>query len=461
MSERAEKNTSALDESHTRQRRARVESANQPDHGFPIQNLPWCVVEGANGLRRGVRIGDDFFDLGLAAEAGLLDEIEGAPRAILAGGGRLSAELLSLSLAGRRALRARLVELLDAADPRGVGAQVDGCLSPLDPSKLRRPIDIGDYTDFYASVHHATNVGSMFRPDNPLLPNYKWIPVGYHGRASSVVVSDTEIRRPWGQQAPASAGEAPSFAPSQRLDYELEMGLVIGAGNSLGETVKISEAEAHIFGFCLLNDWSARDLQKWEYQPLGPFLAKNFATTISPYIVTLEALAPFRCEAEPRPEGDPQPHSHLYSDENQARGGVSVQLEVYLQSAQMRAAGLAPHRLSEGDFSAMYWTPAQMVTHHSASGCNLNPGDLLGSGTVSGPARGNRGCLLELTWDGGAGDPKPGTARTPIELPSGEKRVFLQDGDEVILRGRCHRDGFAPISFGECRGVISAAEQRA
>ena len=449
-----------LDESHNPDRRARVSSANEVGSGFPLQNLPWCVHRRGEELRRGVRIGDAFFDLGEAAEAGLLNGIEGVAIELLRGGGRLSPALLSLSPSARSGLRRRLVDLLDEADPLKVGAAVDSCLSPLDEELLERPIDVGDYTDFYASVHHATNVGSMFRPDNPILPNYKWIPVGYHGRASSVRCSGTEIRRPWGQQAPAVAGEAPSFAPSQRLDYELEMGVVIGAGNALGEPLSIEEAEAHIVGFCLLNDWSARDLQKWEYQPLGPFLAKNFATSISPYIVTLEALAPFRCPAEERPDGDPQPLPHLDSAENRQRGGLSVQLEVFLSSEQMRAEGHDPIRLSSGDFSAMYWTPAQMVTHHSASGCDLRPGDLLGSGTVSGPERGSRGCLLELTWDGGKGDPKPGTARTPIELPTGERRVFLQDGDEVVLKGRCERAGFAPISFGLCRGVITPALER-
>ncbi|MEL7485009.1 MAG: fumarylacetoacetase, partial [Planctomycetota bacterium] len=314
------------------------------------------------------------------------------------------------------------------------------------------------YTDFYASVYHATNVGSMFRPDNPLLPNYKWIPVGYHGRASSVVPSGTPIRRPSGQLSPAEEGGAPSFGPCKLLDYELELGVVMGRGNELGETIPIAEAEDHILGVCLLNDWSARDMQKWEYVPLGPFLAKSFATSVSPYLVTMEALAPFRVPALRRPEGDPAPLPHLFDEHDQAHGGIDITLEVLLASKQMRDKGMEPIRLSKGSFKDMYWTISQMVTHHASNGCNMQPGDLLGSGTVSGPRRDSRGCLLELTWDGDpfAAEPKlvPGTQRTPIELPTGETRTFLGDHDEVILKGYCERDGYRRIGLGECRGAI-------
>ncbi len=292
----------------------------------------------------------------------------------------------------------------------------------------------------------------MFRPDNALLPNYKWVPIGYHGRASSIVHSGTEIKRPSGQQAPpdASPKDPPAFGPSKMLDYELEVGCFIGPGNQLGEPISIKNARDHIVGLCLVNDWSARDIQKWEYQPLGPFLAKNFATTISPYIVTLDALEPFRCPAYARPEGDPRPLPYLADEQDQARGGFDIVLEVYLQSADMAKRNMAPHRLSSGrGFKDMYWTFAQMIAHHTSNGCNFQPGDLIASGTVSGPTPDSRGCLLELTWDG-AGKP-----RKPIELPTGEKRTFLADGDTVIMKAFCEREGFRRIGFGECRGTIA------
>jgi fumarylacetoacetase len=305
------------------------------------------------------------------------------------------------------------------------------------------PAEIGDYTDFYASVHHATNVGRMFRPDNPLLPNYKWVPIGYHGRASSVVVSGTPVRRPSGQLKDDGA-DAPSFAPTRRLDYEVELGCYVGPGNALGEPVPIGAAADQLFGFCLLNDWSARDLQAWEYQPLGPFLAKNFASTVSPWVVTSAALAPFRAPVAARAEGDPAPLPYLADPEDAAAGGVGVELEVLLLTEAMRAGGYPPYRLSRSDALDLYWTPAQLVAHHASNGCNLRPGDLLGSGTVSGPEDGARGCLLELTWRGSR----------PVTLPGGETRRFLEDGDEVILRGMCRRPGAVPIGFGECRGRI-------
>ncbi len=326
-----------------------------------------------------------------------------------------------------------------------------------------RPFVVSDYTDFYASVHHATNVGSMFRPDNPLLPNYKWIPIGYHGRASSLVMSGTDVRRPKGQLLPGATIDdgPPAVGPCKLLDYEMEVGFFVGSGNELGEAMTLDEAEENLFGVCLVNDWSARDMQKWEYQPLGPFLAKSFATTLSPYVVTMEALAPFRTKAFERDAADPQPLSYLDSERNRKQGGIDLQLEVWLSSAKMREQGMEPIKLSRGNFKNLYWTPAQMLAHHASNGCNMQVGDLFASGTVSGPTRDSRGSLLELTWDG---DPfaepavvVPGSQRTPIVLPTGEERKFLADGDEVIMKGSCERAGYRRIGFGECRGVVVAA----
>jgi fumarylacetoacetase len=308
------------------------------------------------------------------------------------------------------------------------------------------PADVGDYSDFYASVDHATNVGSMFRPDNPLLPNYKHVPIGYHGRASSVVVSGTAVRRPLGQTAAKPEGP-PSFGPSQRMDYELEVGAFIGAGNAMGSVIPLAEAEAHLAGLVLVNDWSARDLQTWEYQPLGPFLAKNFATSVSPWVVTLDALAPFRAAARTRAADDPAPLPYLNDAVDQARGGFAITLEVWIHTARMRAEGVAAERLSHGDFRRMYWTLAQMLTHHASNGCNLRAGDLIASGTVSGPDKGSRGCLLELAWRG----------TEPVTLSNGEQRAFLADGDEVIVRGWCEAEGSVRIGFGECRGMVLPA----
>jgi fumarylacetoacetase len=348
--------------------------------------------------------------------------------------------LMALGAGPRAELRRQVSELLSADSP---AARETSLLVPQAEAELSLPAAIGDYTDFYASVHHATNVGSMFRPDNPLLPNYKWVPIGYHGRASSIVPSGTPVRRPSGQsRAPEAA--TPSFGPSRSLDYEMELGFFVATGNALGEPVPIARAEERIFGFCLVNDWSARDLQAWEYQPLGPFLAKNFATTISPWIVSLEALEPFRAPVPPRPPGDPAPLPYLDSRKNAETGAVAASVEVYLSSARMREGGLAPLRLSRGSAADLYWTPAQLLAHHTSNGCNLQPGDLLATGTISGPTRESRGCMLELTWRGAE----------PLALPTGETRKFLEDGDEVIMRGYCEREGAVRIGFGECRGVI-------
>lgn len=435
--------THTLDATHDPQLRSWVASANQPDSDFPIQNLPLGVFQRGNEPARiGVAIGDQILDLAACRRQGLLHDLPSELQAAL--DDATLNRLLALGRPAWRQLRQRLSALLRHDSP--AQALATTILTPQAEAELLLPATIGDYTDFYASIVHATNVGSMFRPDNPLLPNYKYVPIGYHGRASSIVVSGTPVRRPNGQTKEPQAAQ-PQFGPSRRLDYELELGMLIGPGNALGVPIPIAEAEQHIFGVCLVNDWSARDIQTWEYQPLGPFLAKSFATSISPWIVTLEALAPFRVPAYPRPEGDPAPLPYLLDPADQAGGGIDLTLEVWLTSQQMRAQGIAPLRLSRGSFREMYWTLAQLVAHHTSNGCNLRPGDLLASGTVSGPAREARGCLLELTWRG----------EEPISLPTGEQRRFLEDGDEVILRGWCARPGFRRIGLGECRGVILPA----
>jgi fumarylacetoacetase len=336
-------------------------------------------------------------------------------------------------------LRARLVGILGVDAP----AAEANLVVPMREASLHAPVMIGEFTDFYASLFHATNVGRLFRPDNPLFPNYKYVPIAYHGRSSSIVISGAPIKRPSGQiKRPDS--ERPEFVPSERLDYEAEIGAYVGRASELGAPLRIDEAEERLFGLCLVNDWSARDLQAWEYQPLGPFLAKNFATTVSPWVVTLEALAPFRAPSVTRPTGDPQPLPHLDSPANAAAGAFDVVVEVFLQSKRMRDEGRAPQRLSASRFRDMYWTPAQMLAHHTSNGCNVRTGDLLGSGTVSGPTDDSLGCLLELTRQGAK----------PLNLPTGETRTFLADGDEVIFRAFCTREGYARTGFGECRGVI-------
>ena len=386
-------------------------------------------------------IGDGVLDLHAARDDGWLTTV---PTGVLEALGepRLNA-LMSRPRGARRALRRRLADLL-AADTSGPIQRLRAHVQPMDRFEMLVPAAIGDYTDFYASVFHAENVGRLFRPDNPLLPNYKYVPIGYHGRASSIVASPAGVVRPLGQIRPDPA-RPPRFAPSERLDYELEVGLFIATGNPLGERVPIDRAEEHAFGLCLVNDWSARDIQQWEYQPLGPFLAKNFATTVSPWVVTLEALAPFRAPAFARPPGDPAPLPHL--DAGDGHGAFDVSLEVWLSSQAMREQGIDPVRVAAGNLATLYWTFAQMIAHHASSGCNLQTGDLLASGTVSGPADTARGCLLEATAGG----------RSPLKLPSGERRRFLEDGDEVVLAGSCERDGFRRIGFGECRGRVLPA----
>jgi fumarylacetoacetase len=409
-----------------------VESTNDPETDFPIENLPFGVFAYDRG-KRGlcIAIGDRLLDLRACYDAGLIK------------GPRPPAMLLNYAVTKPDELldlRRQAAEWLSDSVFRD---RVEPQLLPQGSVEMLPLFDIGDYTDFYASIHHATNVGRLFRPDNPLLPNYKYVPIGYHGRASSIVVSGTEVRRPWGQTKAPDASE-PTFTPSRMLDYELEMGFFVGAGNELGSTIPISEAEEHILGFCLVNDWSARDIQSWEYQPLGPFLGKSFGTTISPWVVTLDALEPYRVPVAPRPEGDPRPLPYLYSERDQQRGGFDITLEVSLVTARMRAAGEKPFRISRGNLRDLYWTPAQMLTHQASNGCNLRSGDLLATGTVSGPTPDSVGSLLERTKRGAE----------PLLLPNGEQRKFLEDGDEVILRGWCQREGLPRIGFGECRGTI-------
>ncbi len=428
-----------LDRSHDPARRPWVASADGHAE-FPIQNLPHGVFSvGGEAPRGGVAIGDEVLDMAAAVAAGLFaGEAQEAAQAAAAA--PLNA-WMALSTQPRRALRLRLSDLL--AEGAAERSAIEPLLRPASAVRMHLPAAVGDYTDFYAGIHHALTVGKQFRPDNPLLPNYKWVPIGYHGRASSVRVSGEPVRRPCGQRKPPEA-EAPVFGPSRRLDYELEVGLWVGRGNAPGETIPISEAGERIAGLCLLNDWSARDLQGWEYQPLGPFLAKSFATTVSPWVVTTEALAPFRTAQPPRPDGDPKPLPYLWDEADQAAGALAVELEVWLQASGMGA----PHRLSSSAMTDMYWTPAQLLAHHASNGCDLRPGDLLGTGTIAGPRPEQGGSLLELSQGG----------KAPVKLEGGGERAFLEDGDEVILRAHARREGFVSIGLGESRARISPAQ---
>ena len=435
------------DDTHDPALRSWVESAHDPTTDFPMQNLPLGVFAPADGAepRVGIAIGDRILDLAVCAAERVFD----GTAATAAASGRAPAlnALMTLGTEARRALRREASAFLsvDGEGYEHFKRLGDRLLVPMASARMFLPAAVGDYTDFYASVHHATNVGGMFRPDNPLLPNYKWIPVGYHGRASSLVVSGAEVRRPSGQRK-APDEDTPAFGPSRMLDYEAELGLFVGTGNALGQTIPIGRAAEHLFGVCLVNDWSARDLQAWEYQPLGPFLAKSFATTVSPWVVTMDALAPFRVPAFTRAAGDPAPLPYLHDADDQRAGSLDIRVEVWLRTPAMRASGAEAVRLSRASVAGMYWTPAQMLAHHASNGCNLRAGDLLASGTISGPDEGSRGCLLELTWRG----------RDPIRLPGGETRRFLEDGDEVVMRGHCEREGFARIGLGECAGRIIA-----
>jgi len=429
----------SLDETHDPDRTSWVESANgHPD--FPIQNLPLGVFSvGNDSPRIGCAIGDMILDVKALANGGLVD-----------GHWRLALGLSTLNAwfehgpADATALRKRMSELLSDEKHK---AGVEPLLASMERATMHLPCAIGDYTDFYVGIHHATNVGKQFRPDNPLLPNYKYVPIGYHGRASSVRVSGEPVIRPKGQRKAPDA-ELPEYGPSRRLDYELELGIFIGRGNELGEPIPIGEAGEHIAGYCLLNDWSARDLQAWEYQPLGPFLAKNFLTSISPWIVSRDALAPFRRPMPPRPDGDPEPLPYLSDRADRESGGLGIELEVAILTETMREADEEPHVLSRGEAAAaMYWSAAQIVTHHASNGCNLQAGDLIGTGTLSTAEPAGLGSLLEISKGG----------KEPIRLPNGETRAFLEDGDELVLAARCTAEGAVPIGFGSCSGRVLPA----
>jgi fumarylacetoacetase len=435
-----------IDTSHDPQRTSWVISANgHPE--FPIQNLPFGIFSTSGSKPRGgVAIGNAILDIAAALEAGLFSGV--ARDAAEAAAGPKLNPLLAMPADSRNTLRQRIFALLDSNAAERVRMQALGprLLHNATDCALHLPAEVGDYTDFFAGIHHARKGGQISRPDNPLMPNYKYVPVAYHSRASSVRPSGEDVRRPAGQRKLPSQ-DAPDFGPCRNLDYELELGVWIGPGNEIGEPIPIQQATQHIAGFCLLNDWSARDIQAWESQPLGPFLAKSFRTSVSPWIITAEAMAPFRAQQPPRPAGDPQPLPHLLDSADQANGALDIECEVLLTTPAMRSTGSDPHRLCRSNTLALYWTVAQMVAHHTSGGCNLRPGDLFGSGTISGTGPDSIGCLLEMTFGG----------RDPITLGNGETRRYLEDGDEVILRAHCRRPGAVGIGFGECRGRIAAA----
>src|SRR3954470_440115 len=417
----------SLDATHDPDAKSWVESANAPDTDFPIQNLPLGIFKrkgATEAPRGGVAIGDQILDLAAL-------EVRTGPT------------LNGLAAQGRAAMRKLRRDLFRALSVKSTSRKrLERHLVPMARAELFLPLVIGDYSDFFTGIHHATNMGKMLRPDNPLLPNYKWVPIGYHGRGSSIVISGTPIRRPSGQLKAPDA-PAPTYGPSKRLDYEVEMAFVVGKSNRLGEPIAIGRAHEHLFGALLLNDWSARDMQAWEYQPLGPFLAKSFATTISPWVVTMDALEPYRCPAYPRAEGDPKPLPYLHDEADQREGGYAIELEMHLATPKTKS----PVRLSRSNFRDSYWTVAQLLAHQSSNGCNVQPGDLLGTGTISGSTPDSYGSLMELTQAG----------KQPLQLPSGETRAFLEDGDEVIEHARCVGEGAATVGFGEARGVIQPA----
>lgn len=419
-------------------------AANQPGCDFPLQNLPFCVFSGANGVAAmGVGIGDAVLDVQMLVASEHTSELPGTLRDACRGTS-LNA-LMACGKAATSLLRQKLMMLLREDAAPALRESLRPMLTPVAEAKFVLPVAIGDYTDFYASVHHATNVGSLFRPDQPLLPNYKFLPLGYHGRTSSIAVSGQAVVRPQGQSK-RPADPLPVFGPTRQMDYEVEIGAYVGVGNELGRPVAVDRAESHLFGISLVNDWSARDLQAWEYQPLGPFLGKSFATTVSPWVVTMEALEPFRVAPAERPAIDPAPLRYLQARDI-SRAAIELTVEVLLRTERMRGEDRAPVRISSGNLRDLYWTFGQMVTHHTSNGCNLRVGDLLATGTISGANAGSEGSLLERTRRGS----------TPIELPEGETRCFLEDGDEVILRGFCERDGLPRIGLGECRGIVVPA----
>lgn len=437
--------TGNLNPTHDPALKSWVASANVNGCDFPIQNLPHGVfrrVGSSEIFRGGIAIGDQILDLGAVLARDLLpaavqEVARAAARAPLN-------ELMAQPAERRSALRAAVSALLAVGAERQEELASD-CLVPQAEAEYALPARIENFSDFYSSLNHATNVGALFRPDNPVLPNYRWLPVGYHGRTSSIRVSGENVRRPVGQLKDPNRS-APDYGPCQRLDYEAELGMLVGQGNELGSAIDIQDAEAHLFGICLLNDWSARDIQSWEYQPLGPFLAKSFFTSLSPWVVTLEALEPYRA-GWARPAGDPPPLPHLWSPELAGRGSIDIRIQVFLQTERMRAAGEAEFLLSTSRFTDAYWAMSQLVAHQTSNGTNLCPGDLLGSGTLSGPERSSQACLLELTECG----------KRPLSLPNDEKRTFLHDGDTVIMRASCEQPGGPRIGFGECKTTILPA----
>lgn len=447
-----------------------VTSANEDGCGLPLQALPYCsflpLADGGGEAHLGVGIGSYVLDLHQVSRAGLLAQRDGDARLAAEVEEACRAErlnpLMRCGPSAWRWLRQRLFELLGAGADAARQGRVAEALVGLDCARFCPPADVGDYTDFYASMHHATNVGRLFRPDHPLLPNYAWVPIGYHGRASSLVLSGSGVRRPSGQYKASGAtpsanpgatpganpdADVPVFGPTRQLDYEIEVAAYIGTGNALGEPIGIAEAERHIFGISLLNDWSARDIQAWEAQPLGPFLGKSFATSLAPWVLPMAALEPFRTPLTARKEAQPGPLPYLSEATQSTPSGIDLTVEVYLHTAKMRKDLLPPKRLSAANLRELHWSFAQMIAHHTSNGCNLRPGDLIATGTVSGPRDGTQGCLLELTRRGA----------DPLRLANGERRSFLEDGDEVILRGFCERQGFPRVPLGECRGVVLAA----
>ncbi len=434
-----------LDETHDPKRRSWVESANQPDTDFPIQNLPIGIFSTDDGHPRvGMAIGDFIFDIGVAHARGWLTG-DAAKAAEAAKGGALN-ELFALGRGPLKELRWQVSTLLDhrRAQREHALAVREGLLHERDKCTMHLPVRVGNYTDFYAGIYHARAAGALLTPENPLPVNYKWVPIGYHGRASSVRASGGIVRRPNGQLPPSNLDEKPEFGPSKRLDFELEMGFYVGAGNALGEPIAIEDAHRHIIGYCLLNDWSARDVQRWEMFPLGPFLSKNFGTMVSPWVVLAEALLPFRVPAMPRDDSDPAPLDYLLDNTDQRHGGIDIALSVGLQTAAMRRENRSAVEILQSNARHLFWTPAQMLTHHTVGGCNLEAGDLLGTGTISGPTPDQLSSMLELTFGG----------TKPVSLPNGEQRGFLENGDEVVFTAKCHRKGFVSIGFGEVRGRI-------
>jgi len=437
--------SSLLNKTHDPKLVSWLDTANDGSSDFPIQNLPFAIFkrrDSAEGFRGGVAIGDQIVDLAALSKMHMFDGIVALALKLCCQ--PTLNEFMAQPAVTWSALRHALSQALAAGST--IESEVKACLIPIDDAEFDLPCRIGDYTDFYTSIHHASTVGALFRPDNPLLPNYKWVPIGYHGRSSSIAVSGQEFHRPKGQTKAPDADQ-PSVGPCKRLDYEMEVGIYIGGGNALGDSIALDDADQHIFGMCLFNDWSARDIQGWEYQPLGPFLAKNFASTVSPWVVTNEALAPFKTSWS-REESDPQPLEYLASDNNCAQGAYDIALEVAIETPQMRAAGDRAHKLTTSSFKHSYWTTAQMIAHHTVNGCNLVAGDFIGSGTQSGPCSEEAGSLLELSNGG----------KQQVALGNGETRTFLEDGDAVVMSGFCDKEGATRIGFGQCYSLVLPAK---